>query len=120
VKYYVPCFSCEKSSNATEVGIILDRNPEHGPSSLATLMECDTCGGPLLFLQEDYGEGVEADAMVRVWPGANRHLSSAIPKALRDVHGEARRCFNAKVYTAAVVMVGRTLEGVCQMNGIKE
>jgi len=73
----------------------------------------------LLFVQEDYGDGVDADDLTRVWPGPIRQLSSAVPKKLRDVHDEARRCFEAKAYTAAVVMVGRTLEGVCALNNIK-
>jgi len=62
---------------------------------------------------------VDADDPHRVWPGAIRQLSSAVPKQLRDVHDEARKCFEAKAYTAAVVMVGRTLEGVCALNNIK-
>ncbi|WP_328533683.1 DUF4145 domain-containing protein [Micromonospora zamorensis] len=43
-----------------------------------------------------------------------------MPQALREEHNEAKKCFDAKAYTAAAVMVGRTLEGVCAENGIKE
>ena len=119
VKHYVPCFFCEKPSNATEFGAVIDKNDQHGPPTRTILMRCDTCGGPLIFLQEDYGEGFDPNDLSRVWPGAIRQLSTTIPKELRDVHHEARKCFDAKAYTAAVVMVGRTLEGVCALNSIK-
>ncbi len=58
--------------------------------------------------------------MERVWPGPLRRLSAAIPESLREEHFEATRCFEANAYTAAVVMVRRTLEGVAAENGIKE
>jgi hypothetical protein len=47
-----------------------------------------------------------------------RHLSDTVPESLRQEHSEARACFNAKAYTATVVMVRRTLEGVCADHGI--
>ncbi len=83
-----------------------------------TLMACDECGGPLLFNQADFGDGMEE--LVRVWPAAERPLNPAIPEALRNEHDEARRCYQAKAYTASVVMIRRTLEGVCADQGASE
>jgi hypothetical protein len=84
-----------------------------------TLVSCDECGSALIFTQNDLGtDGF--DAMERVWPGPLRRLSWEIPGALRDEHEEALQCFEANAYTAAVVMVRRTLEGVASVNGIKE
>jgi len=117
-KHYVQCWFCEASRNATEYGVVEDHNPAHDFPSRSTLVQCDICNGALLFLQEDHGQGFDDD-LFRVWPAPVRHLSSAIPYGLRDVHAEARRCFDAKAYTAAVVMVGRTLEGVCIKSEIK-
>ncbi|MEU3458313.1 DUF4145 domain-containing protein [Micromonospora sp. NPDC006766] len=116
-KHFVLCYYCQKPANATEQGSVYSNKPEIGPPSLITLVSCDNCGQALVLAQEDYGEGW--DEMVRVWPSATRALSSAVPKPLRDEHNEARKCFDAKAYTAAAVMVGRTLEGVCTENGIK-
>jgi hypothetical protein len=116
-KHYVLCYYCQKPVNATHQGFVRSYNPEHGPPSLITLVSCDTCGQALLFVQEDYGQGW--DEMMGVWPSATRYLSSAVPKPLRDEHNEARKCFDAKAYTAAAVMVGRTLEGVCAENKIQ-
>ncbi|MFE3884560.1 DUF4145 domain-containing protein [Streptomyces lydicus] len=55
-----------------------------------------------------------------VWPTPDRTLAEAIPEDLRREHSEARSCFNAKAYTATVVMVRRTLEGVCAEHGINK
>ncbi len=41
-------------------------------------------------------------------------------QSLRLEHKEARSCFSAAAYTATVVMVRRTLEGVCAENGVKK
>lgn len=49
----------------------------------------------------------------RLWPSDNRSLSKAVPEGLRRVHEEAKKCYDARAYTATVVMVRRTLEGVC-------
>jgi hypothetical protein len=54
-----------------------------------------------------------------LWPELNREMSLKIPEPLRAEHSEARKCFNSGAYTATVVMVRRTLEGVCADNGAK-
>ncbi|GGR98413.1 hypothetical protein GCM10010169_48740 [Micromonospora fulviviridis] len=43
-----------------------------------------------------------------------------MPEEIRKEFDEAQICFDAKAYTATVVMVRRTLEGVCKENGINE
>nr|WP_279636264.1 DUF4145 domain-containing protein [Micromonospora noduli] len=55
-----------------------------------------------------------------MWPPQHRLLSTAIPAGLRSIHEEARTCFKAKAYRASVVMVRRTIEGVCAENGVEE
>jgi len=120
VKHFVLCHYCDRGVTATEAGTVTDYDPEHGPPSLVTLVKCDRCGQAMVFVQEDYGFDQGWDEMLRVWPGAVRQLSSAVPSALRAEHDESRACFQAKAYTAAVVMVRRTLEGVCAEHGVKE
>ena len=46
-------------------------------------------------------------------------MNHAVPESLRLEHIEAKKCFKNGAYTAAVVMVRRTLEGVCVEHGIK-
>jgi Domain of unknown function (DUF4145) len=54
-----------------------------------------------------------------LWPSPIREMSSKIPESLRLEHKEARSCFSTAAYTATVVMVRRTLEGVCAENGVR-
>jgi hypothetical protein len=54
-----------------------------------------------------------------LWPNPIREMSSKIPESLRLEHKEARSCFSTAAYTATVVMVRRTLEGVCAENGVR-
>jgi hypothetical protein len=70
--------------------------------------------------REDYGiGGFEFDEPAIVYP-APRRLSYIVPEPLRREWEEARTCFDAKAFTACVVMVRRTLEGTCQDQGIRE
>jgi hypothetical protein len=57
---------------------------------------------------------------VVLWPQPDSELNSAIPEALRLEHLEARRCFRNGAFTATVVMVRRTLEGVCVQHGVND
>jgi hypothetical protein len=58
------------------------------------------------------------DDPYREYPPQERQLSSEIPAELRRIHAEARTCLRANANTAAVVMAGRALEGVCDLNGV--
>ncbi|MFG1605685.1 DUF4145 domain-containing protein [Actinoplanes sp. NPDC049265] len=73
----------------------------------------------MLVVQENYGRGWD-DEPYRLWPPQQRSLNTAIPDGLRATHSEARVCFDAKAYRAAVVMVRRALEGVCVDHGVRE
>lgn len=101
---------------ATVAGEMVHYDPEE-PPTLYELASCDKCGDPLLAYEEDFGEGWDGEHTV-VWPQIQRQLSIKVPSALRQEHEEARRCFSAKAYTASAVMVRRTLEGVCQDQGV--
>jgi hypothetical protein len=59
------------------------------------------------------------DKVVVLWPQTDRVLNKAIPESLRLEHNEARSCFRNGAYTATVVMVRRTLEGVCAEHNVK-
>lgn len=59
------------------------------------------------------------DDPYRVYSPQDRVLSNEIPVQLRRIHQEARACIRAKAYTAAAVMSGRTLEGVCNLNNVQ-
>jgi Domain of unknown function (DUF4145) len=81
-------------------------------------VQCPRCMLPVMQLREDFGLGVEADEPAVVYPAPHR-ISSPVPNALRREWSEARTCFDAKAYTACVVMVRRTVEGTCKEQGVK-
>ncbi|TDD29994.1 DUF4145 domain-containing protein [Kribbella turkmenica] len=117
-KLLVWCTDCEKTVHATQRGVVSKWHEDQGISVDTKLVSCDVCDRALLFGQVDWGDGY--DEPVRWWPDADRPLNPVIPEALRNEHDEARRCYLAKAYTATVVMIRRTLEGVCASHGVNE
>ncbi|MHA5054621.1 DUF4145 domain-containing protein [Streptomyces sp. SD15] len=111
------CGTCDQVVMAVVEGTLIERNQEKGLPTLLQLARCLKCGDGLLALEEDYGNGWDGDS-VTVWPNTQRVLSWLIPESLRRQHEEAHRCFSVKAYTATVVMVRRTLEGVCINQGV--
>jgi hypothetical protein len=84
-----------------------------------TVVECTVCHEVMLVealrrISPDMPELAKV-----VWPQLNQELSDKIPKTLRLEVGEARACFRSSAYTATVVMVRRTLEGICAEHGLK-
>jgi hypothetical protein len=110
----IACPFCEKTAIATKLikteWIGEDQEP---PLEIYSLLECTLCHKPLLLRQFDWGHGDPPEEPEQLWPPPRRIISSAIPESLRQEIAEARTCFAAKAYTATVVMVRRTLEGVC-------
>ena len=81
--------------------------------------ECEICRQTLVIRRRiDESSGHRKGVFEILWPALERNLSDAVPVPLRQEHSEARACFNAKAYTATVVMVRRTLEGVCADHGV--
>src|SRR5687767_131323 len=119
------CPSCHKPAAGTVRGTAVwsGYDPDTGepmdPPAEYVLLQCDRCGLPSVQVREDYGGGFEHDEPAIVFP-APRRLSWEIPQPLRREWEEARTCFDAKAYTATVVMVRRTLEGTCKENGISQ
>jgi Domain of unknown function (DUF4145) len=81
------------------------------------IVSCRICYNVMLIRRPEKPRLLSHSAIV-LWPGADRILNKAVPESLRLEHNEARRCFRSGAYTAAVVMVRRTLEGVCAEHGI--
>lgn len=83
------------------------------------LVQCSNCAMPSLEEREPIHEEWESDDPVVVYP-APRRINPIVPEALRREWEEARRCFDARAYTACLVMVRRTLEGTCKDQGVKK
>lgn len=82
------------------------------------LVACDVCGDAALQIREDLGDPDDVEPFT-IWP-VPRMLGGAVPDPVRRDFTEATVCFDAGAYTASVVMVRRTLEGLCAAHGIGE
>jgi hypothetical protein len=117
----VHCPECDAVGVCQPCGFSTYYEPAEGPPERWTLLKCPR-GHALLVVQNEYGGGrrFDDDEPYRMYPPQDRRLSEEIPVELRTAHDEARKCLHIKAYTAAVVMCGRTLEGACEMQGVKE
>ena len=112
----LPCYYCGAPQALDEIARVVDSDPDLSEVYHTILMKCRKCGGGLVFaIQEPSDEGL--DKPTRVYPGEELPLGSAVPKVLQVEHAEAKKCYEAKAYTATAVMVGRTLEGLCELQG---
>ncbi|MEH1170004.1 DUF4145 domain-containing protein [Micromonospora sp. CPCC 205539] len=98
-----------------------DPNDADSPDYEYTLLQCRDCREPSLQVEEALYPFASPESEVAkfVYP-ASHQLSDHIPASLRREFDEARSCFETKAYTATVVMVRRTLEGICRDNGIED
>lgn len=124
----VECPKCDKAVIAQPIGSVISGcDSDDPPIERWTLYACEK-NHPILMSEEELLSGWGPDGPTevefdkdpyRVYPPQERVLSSEIPAQLRQVHEETRACIRAKAYTAAAVMAGRALEGVCDLNGVK-
>ena len=112
----IHCPSCEKPVLAHAAGRVVQPETDDGPAELITLVQCSLCAKAMLAAQGAFHDGWTDP--IRLYPPQGAELSWHIPHQLISEHAEARRCFEAHAYTAAVVMVRRTLEGVCIEQGV--
>lgn len=85
-----------------------------------SLLQCGGCGKVSLQEQEQGILDLPDYQVVKFAYPAQRQLSESVPESLRREFDEARTCFDAKAYTATVVMVRRTLEGICKENDVTD
>jgi hypothetical protein len=114
---------CSKCNSKTLAQAITRATPESAEDPWAycwyAVVECQVCHNPML-VQQDRNIPRSMRKVPRIlWPQFDRELSDMIPEALRLEVGEARACFTGAAYTATVVMVRRTLEGICAEHGMK-
>ncbi|MGY1871994.1 DUF4145 domain-containing protein [Nocardia gipuzkoensis] len=115
------CPRCGTPSSSNVYGAIEAYDPESGPPAEFTLLQCghSSCQAPIVQVRENFGQGFDQDQPGIYYPSPRR-LSQAVPRELREGFEEARKCFDAKVYTATLVMVRRTLEATCADQGSRK
>lgn len=112
------CPVCGEPTKSEVHGRVEHYIPDEGPPAEFVLLQCDHegCLAPIVQVREDWGGGYESDPPGIYYPSPRR-LSLAVPREIQAEYSEARKCFDAKAYRAAVVMVRRTLEGTCVDQG---
>lgn len=76
-------------------------------------LECPSCKSVLLGYSEwGYDEEWWTNPM-RLWPDPHKYFDRSIPALVSNSLDDARKCFQAKVYTACAVMCGRAIEAIC-------
>jgi len=124
-EYLVQCPKCNTRTTAEPVTRYID-DDEYGKEppwdDLYVVVRCRICYEYILIAHPKEGKDSYKfrRSNKRLWPVSDREMSSKIPESLRLEHKEARSCFSNAAYTATVVMVRRTLEGVCSENGISK
>lgn len=124
-EYRIECPKCQNRQIARELAEYASDAP-FGPEPTENrfaVAECAMCYHIMVLqqplqLNKDFQEVYRSPIATVIWPVLERSLSSAIPEDIRREHTEARACFKANAYTATLVMVRRTLEGVCSGHGV--
>ncbi|MFJ6945331.1 DUF4145 domain-containing protein [Streptomyces wuyuanensis] len=116
-EYVTECPRCQQRVTAT-VEAYNDFHPDENFDLKRHLItRCRLCCQTLLLQMKQDPKRYQRE-LPCVWPQPPRVLAETIPEALRREHFEAHTCFKSGAYTATVVMVRRTLEGVCAQHGI--
>ncbi|MEW2572224.1 DUF4145 domain-containing protein [Streptomyces sp. NPDC047070] len=93
-----------------------DKSPKDEINASYLLVSCERCGSAQLLGVDIFD--AEDDLLQVVWPKSSTgDLNAAIPGPLIREMRQAHSCFKTKAYTAAAVMVRRTLEGLCAEQG---
>jgi hypothetical protein len=119
----VQCDNCLASVQAEEIGsynILNEYDPMDG--SRCILCKCVECLSPILIEQTLVWNSFETEwgGWKKIYPSNENHINPVIPEPLQKALTECTRCLRSGAYTATVIMCRRTLEGFCQVKGVKE
>ncbi|MBU2623649.1 MAG: DUF4145 domain-containing protein [Proteobacteria bacterium] len=103
----IECHSCEAVVDAKEL-CTNDAESQFITDIAVGLYQCPSCHTSLVGIkagEESYPPKVE-----RVWPEPKNKFHESIPTAVRKSLENAKRCYDAKVYSATAVMCGKAIE----------
>lgn len=119
----IECINCRQYVEAMEAGGYLRHFNGNGPSRRYTLLCCSECHAPIVVEQANIGnmaEGDKWDTPSIVYPEGDAQASPLAPHEIRQAFAEACRCYRVQAYTASAIMCRKTIEGVCETNGVNE
>lgn len=113
----INCSYCQSRVDASLIGENTEYDPEcdPGPTKIV-LLKCPVCTNSLLGRTENYQIGPddwEWSDPTRLWPEPENYLHYSIPADVRSSLEEAKKCFQAKAFSACAVMCGRAIEAMC-------
>lgn len=110
------CPECRTHVIAREEAHVIINDGPSAPDWRFSILLCDECHGPLVMYGED---GISFDDPIWLYPAVD-DLNRNVPKDLRVELAEAKRLALAGFDLAAILMCGRTLEGLAQLHGVNE
>jgi hypothetical protein len=114
----IECPYCEAKVDGKIIGEHVSYSEDDPFPFKAVLLECPACKESLLGYKELIQVGFEQEEWVtgdnRLWPQPKNSNRWLLPEIVGDSLEEADKCYNARAYSACVVMCGRSLEGLCQ------
>ena len=118
----IECPHCQSRVNGTIKGESKVHD-DGGYGIKEVLVECPACEASLLGSCERYPSDYDGNdgsyiyswsALKRLWPEGEDGPGWEIPEIASISLDEAKRCFRGQCYSAAAVMCGRAIEGVCK------
>jgi hypothetical protein len=106
------CDQCVNQVSATEVQHLLYQDGDAAPIWRFSMLQCDSCGNPMVVYEEDSPIGF--DDPIWLHPAPPPEVSPLVPIQIRREIEEARSCLRHGLFTAAAVMAGRAVEGIAQ------
>ncbi len=103
----IECHSCEAVVDAKEP-CTNDADSQFFTDLIVGLYKCPSCFANLVGIQA--GEESFPPKAERVWPKPKSALHESIPTPVRKSLEDAKRCYDAKVYSATAVMCGKAIE----------
>ena len=111
----VDCSQCATRVNAEIKGAVHDGDSD----AAVVLVKCPSCNGPIVGLSELYQDEFnnwKYSQAERVWPAPSTvELSVSIPEGVRRDIKDAQKCLSHGIYSAAVVLCGRSLERLSKL-----
>lgn len=110
------CNSCRATVDADVHGTYTEA-ADVGPFQFI-LAECPRCGRPFLLQREMYAPDQWSDPY-RLYPPDEYQPGREVPGPIRGTFQEAITCYQAGAYTATTIVCGKTLEGLCESQGVE-
>jgi hypothetical protein len=121
----IECPDCKIVAHVEPIGEYHNENPyDWMDANKFYFTKCPTCSQPIVmeaFRTIDMATNeVEWHTPVRLYPVSSFHVNPVIPEDIKTALTESIKCYESSLYTPTVIMCRRTLEGFCQIMGIKK